>query len=97
MSKQSYFCQNKKNQEKRAIILKMKSLEAKKEHTGVLDEDFSYIFSHTAAFIPDNFVRGTECFVFSKKMAQVFWDLKLSFALRQNWPWLEDFNLNSQD
>jgi len=36
MSKQSYFCQNKKNQEKRAIILKMKSLEAKKEHTGVL-------------------------------------------------------------
>jgi len=28
------------------------------------DEDFSYIFSHTAAFIPDNSVRGTECFVF---------------------------------
>jgi len=33
----------------------------------------------------------------AKKLAQVFWDLKLSFVLRQNWPWLEDFKLNSQD
>jgi len=32
---------------------------------------------------------------FSKRLAHVFWDLKLSFALRQHWPWLD--NHNSQD
>ena len=79
------FARKKRIKKKGLLFSKWKALKLKRSTLECCDdEDFSYIFSHTAAFIPDNFVRGTECFVFSKRLAQVFWDLKLSFALRQH-------------